>query len=144
MAKTLDNAGVVLIAPPRAGRSEQAEIPSHEATVADNWLKDNNHMYRNVEIEHSENIKDEVNSQQEPGEILEVEETSVLRRDTRFLILKFLMLLIVVCLCINLIVCRVLLLAYSHLLMQNRWPFQFCFQMGQMATRLLETHLSVH
>jgi len=30
LPKTLDNAGVVLIAPPRAGRSEQAEIPDRQ------------------------------------------------------------------------------------------------------------------
>ena len=37
LPKIIDNAGVVLIAPPRAGRSEQAEITSRqcEATAAD-------------------------------------------------------------------------------------------------------------
>ena len=89
LPKTLDNAGVVLIAPPRAGRSEQAEIPSRQTYFsvrrpllirALHWLKDNNHLYRDVEIEHSENIDDKVGSQQEPGEVLE-EETPVIRRD---------------------------------------------------------------
>jgi len=88
LPKTLDNAGVVLIAPPRAGRSGQAEIPDRRTyfTVrrpllfrALYWLKNNNCLYRDEEIEQCNNV-DEVSSQQEQGEVLE-EETSVIRRD---------------------------------------------------------------
>ena len=60
LPKTLDNAGIVLIAPPRASRSEQSEIPARQTYFsvcrpllirAIHWLKDNNMLYRDIEIE---------------------------------------------------------------------------------------------
>ena len=58
--KTLDNAGIVLIAPPRSGSSDTTETPVPQTyfsiwrpcTVrALYWLREHNMLYRDVEIE---------------------------------------------------------------------------------------------
>ena len=55
LPKSLDDVGIVLIAPPRAGRLEQADIPVRQALfsirrplliTALHWLKENNRLYR--------------------------------------------------------------------------------------------------
>jgi len=90
LPKIIDNAGVVLIAPPRAGRSEQAEITSRQTYFsvrrpllirALHWLKDNNSLYGDMQIEENDNMDVEICRQQEPGELLNEEETSIIRRD---------------------------------------------------------------
>ena len=81
LLKTLDNAGIVLIAPPRASRSEQSEILSRQTYFsvrrpllirALHWLKDYNMLYRDIEIE-SDTDDNEICPQEEPGDLLEEE-----------------------------------------------------------------------
>jgi len=90
LPKTLDDAGIVLIAPPRVGTLQQADIPVRQALFsvrrpllirALHWLKENNRLYGDIEIEESDSVENEINSQDEPSGLLEEEETSVIRRD---------------------------------------------------------------
>ena len=91
--KTLDNAGIVLIAPPRTGSSDSTETPVPQTyfTVrrpyvvrALHWLKDYNTLYRDVEIEE---VSDDASSSYQtavneiPLNFDDEGESSVIRRD---------------------------------------------------------------
>ena len=45
------------------------------------WLKDNNSLYGDIQIEENDNMDVEICHQQEPGELLNEEETSIIRRN---------------------------------------------------------------
>ena len=89
LPKTLDNAGIVLIAPPRTGSSDTTETPVPQTYFSIQrpcvvralyWLREHNTLYRDVEIEMSD---DTPSSQTAANEIaLDVEgESSVIRTD---------------------------------------------------------------
>ena len=90
LPKTLDNAGIVLIAPPRTGSSDTTETPVPQTYFsiwrtcvvrALHWLREHNTLYRDIEIE--EVLDDTTSSQTAANEIaLDVEgESSVVRTD---------------------------------------------------------------
>ena len=90
LPKTLNNAGIVLIAPPRTGSSDTTETPVPQiyfsirrpcVVRALHWLREYNTLYRDVEIE--EVSDDTPSSQTAANEIaLDVEgESSVIRTD---------------------------------------------------------------
>ena len=63
LSKTLDNAGIVLVAPPRAGSSDSTDAPVPQTYFsirrpyvvrALHWLKDHNSLYRDIKIENSQ------------------------------------------------------------------------------------------
>ena len=90
LPKTLNNAGIVLIAPPRTGSSDTTETPvpltyfsiRHPCVVrALHWLREYNTLYRDVEIEE---VSDDTPSSQTAANetALDVEgESSVIRTD---------------------------------------------------------------
>ena len=60
LPKTLDNAGIVLIAPPRTGSSDTTETPVPQTyfsiqrpcvVTALHWLREHNTLYRNIDIQ---------------------------------------------------------------------------------------------
>ena len=90
LPKTLDNAGIALIAPPRTGSSDTTEIPVPQTYFsirrlcvvrALHWLREHNTLYRDINIE--EVSDDTPSSQTAASEItLDAEgESSVIRTD---------------------------------------------------------------
>ena len=90
LPKTLDNAGIVLIAPARTGSSDSTETPVAQTCFsvrrpyvvrALRWLKHHNTLYRDIEIE--EIMDDASSSQVTVNEIIldDAGESSVIRRD---------------------------------------------------------------
>ena len=90
LPRTLDNAGIVLIAPPRTGSSDSTEttVPQSYFSVrrpyvirALQWLRQHNSLYRDIEIEE---VSDNALSSQSPVNEVELDaegESSVIRRD---------------------------------------------------------------
>ena len=87
LPRTLDNAGIVLIAPPRTGGSDSTETPvpqsyfSVRVIRALQWLRQHNPLYRDIEIEE---VSDDASSSQSPDNEVELDaegESSVIRRD---------------------------------------------------------------
>ena len=90
LPRTLDNAGIVLIAPPRTGSHDSTETPVPQTyfTVrrpyvirALQWLQQHNSLYRDIEIEE---ISDDAPLSQSPVNEMELDdegESSVIRRD---------------------------------------------------------------
>ena len=90
LPKTLDNAGIVLIAPPRTGGSDatEAPVPQNYFSIrrpyvvrALHWLRDNNTLYRDIEIEE---VSDDTSSTQTAANEIALDaegESSVIRRD---------------------------------------------------------------
>ena len=91
LARTLDNLGIVLIAPPRTGSSDSTETPAPQSYFsvrrpyvirALQWLQRHNSLYRDIEIE--EVSDDAPLSSQSPVNEMELDpegESSVIRRD---------------------------------------------------------------
>ena len=90
MPRTLDKAGIVLIAPPRTGSSDSTETPVPQSYFsvcrpyvirALQWLRQHNSLYRDIEIEE---VSDDA-SQSPVNEVeLDAEgELSVIRRDLK-------------------------------------------------------------
>ena len=68
LPKTLDNAGIVLIAPPRTGNYDSTEMPVKQSYLfirqpyvvrALHWLKDHNTLYSDIEIEELATLLDD-------------------------------------------------------------------------------------
>ena len=89
MPRTLDNAGIVLIAPPRnSSDSTETPVPQSYFSVrrpyvirALQWLRQHNSLYRDIEIEE---VSDDAPSSQSPVNEVELNaegESSVIRRD---------------------------------------------------------------
>ena len=90
LPRTLDNAGIVLIAPPRTGSSDSTETPvpqmyfpvRHPYVIrALQWLQQHNSLYRDIEIEE---VSDDAPLSQSPVNEVELDaegESSVIRRD---------------------------------------------------------------
>ena len=90
LPRTLDNAGIVLIAPPRTGSSDSTETPVPQSYFsvrrpyvirALQWLRQHNSLYRDIEIEE---VSDDALSSQSPVNEVELDaegESSVIRRD---------------------------------------------------------------
>ena len=90
LPRTLDNAGIVLIAPPRTGNSDSTETPVPQSYFsvrrpyvirALQWLRQHNSLYRDIEIEE---VSDDAPSSQSPVNEVELDaegESSVIRRD---------------------------------------------------------------
>ena len=90
LPRTLDNAGIVLIAPPRTGSSDSTETPVSQSYFsvrrpyvirALQWLRQHNSLYRDIEIEE---VSDDALSSQSPVNEVELDaegESSVIRRD---------------------------------------------------------------
>ena len=90
LPRTLDNAGIVLIAPPRPGVSDSTETPVPQSYFsvrrpyvirALQWLRQHNPLYRDIEIEE---VSDDASSFQSPDNEVELDaegESSVIRRD---------------------------------------------------------------
>ena len=89
LPKTLNNVGIMLIAPPRTGGSDttEAPVPQNYFSIrrryvvrALHWLRDNNTLYRDIKIEVSD---DTPSTQTTANEIaLDAEgESSIIRRD---------------------------------------------------------------
>ena len=90
LPRTLDNGGIVLIAPPRTGVSDSTETPVPQSYFsvrwpyvirALQWLRQHNPLYRDIEIEE---MSDDASSSQSPGNEVELDaegESSVIRRD---------------------------------------------------------------
>ena len=101
LPKTLDNAGIVLIAPPRTGSdSTETPVPQSYFSIrrpyvvrALHWLKDHNTLYRDIEIEEVsddardieiEEVSDDAPSSQTAANEIALDgegESSVIRRD---------------------------------------------------------------
>ena len=89
LPKTLDNAGIVLIAPPRTGSdSTETPVPQSYFSIrrpyvvrALHWLKNHNTLYRDIEIEE---VSDDAPSSQTAANEIALDgegESSVIRRD---------------------------------------------------------------
>ena len=144
--QTLDNAGIVLIAPPRTGSdSTETPVPQSYFSIrwpyvvrALHWLKNHNTLYRDIEIEE---VSDDAPSSQTAANEIALDgegESSVIRRDLQLP---------------NIEVSNVInnnnnapvhqlqhvqgappLSAYTHVLMLNRWPFG-CIRMAIMGIK---------
>ena len=89
-SSSLDNAEIVLIAPPRTGSSDSTETPVPQSYFsvrrpyvirALQWLRQHNSLYRDIEIEE---VSDDALSSQSPVNEVELDaegESSVIRRD---------------------------------------------------------------
>jgi len=153
LLRALDNAGTVLIAPPRTGSSDttEAPVPQSYFTVrrphvirALQWLQRHNALYRDIEIE--EVSDDAPLSSQSPVNEVELDaegESSVIRRDLQLPNVEV----------SNLINSNAPVhqlqrvqgaLISTHVLMLNRWPFRGFIRMALMGIKLYETHPSVH
>ena len=89
LPKTLDNAGIVFIAPPRTGSdSNETPVPQSYFSIrrpyvvrALHWLKNHNTLYRDIEIEE---VSDDAPSSQTAANEIALDgegESSVIRRD---------------------------------------------------------------
>ena len=90
LPRALDNAGIVLIAPPRTGSSDSTETPVPQSYFsvrrpyvirALQWLRHHNSLYRDIEIEE---VSDDALSSQSPVNEVELDaegESSVIRTD---------------------------------------------------------------
>ena len=90
LPRTLDNTGIVFTAPPRTGGSDatEAPVPQNYFSIrrpyvvrAVYWLRDNNTLYRDIEIEE---VSDDTSSTQIAANEIALDaegESSVIRRD---------------------------------------------------------------
>ena len=138
LPKTLDNAGIVLIAPPKTGSSDTSDTPVPQTYFsiqcrcvvrALHWLREHNTLYRDIEIE--EVSDDAPLPQTAASEIALDAEGEVIRTDLQLPNIEYSCAPTAACAgCPN-----------QHIQMLKRWPFHGYIQMAQMDLKHLAIHL---